>query len=52
MKCLVGQVNCMERLSNYISGAIELVLVGVIYLIALPFRVLYNLTQGLHRNTI
>jgi hypothetical protein len=33
----------MERLSQYVSELIELLLLGIIFLIALPFRILYNL---------
>jgi hypothetical protein len=37
----------MERFNNYLNGLIELVLLGIIYLIALPFRILYNLSHRL-----
>ncbi len=37
----------MERFNNYLNGLIELVLLGIIYLIALPFRILYNLGNRL-----
>lgn len=37
----------MERLSNYVSEIIEVLLLGVIFLIALPFRLLYVLGNRL-----
>lgn len=37
----------MERLSQYIGGLIELFLLGIIFLIALPFRILYSLANRL-----
>lgn len=37
----------MERLTKYVSGLIELFLLGIIFLIALPFRVLYSLGNRL-----
>lgn len=35
----------MERFKNYASEIIELFLLGIIFIIALPFRVLYLLTN-------
>ena len=37
----------MERFRNYIGMFIELILMGIMYLIILPFRVLYTLGNRL-----
>ena len=37
----------MERFNNYMGSLIELVLLGIIFLIALPFRLLYGLSHRL-----
>lgn len=37
----------MERFNNFINMLIESVLVGIIFLITLPFRILYNLGNRL-----
>lgn len=37
----------MERFKNYMGSLIELVLLGIIFLIALPFRLLYSLSHRL-----
>jgi hypothetical protein len=44
---LSGLVKSMERFTNYVSMIIELFLMAVIYVIALPFRLLYNLSNKL-----
>lgn len=41
----VGDV--MERFRNYIGLFIELILMGIMYLIILPFKVLYSLGNRL-----
>lgn len=41
----VGEV--MERFKNYIGMLIELMLMGIMYLIILPFKVLYSLGNRL-----
>ena len=41
----VGEV--MERFSNYVGMLIELILIGIMYLIILPFKILYSLGNKL-----
>jgi len=37
----------MERLNNYFGMFVEFVIMGIMYLIILPFRILYNLSSRL-----
>lgn len=37
----------MERFKNYIDMLIELILMGIMYLIILPFKILYSLGNRL-----
>lgn len=37
----------MERLSNYFGMFVEFVIMGIMFLIVLPFRILYNLSSRL-----
>ena len=43
----VGAGEIMERFKNYIGMFIELVLMGIMYVIILPFKVLYSLGNRL-----
>lgn len=37
----------MERFKSYMNNLVELILLGIIFLIALPFRLIYNLSSRL-----
>ena len=37
----------MERFKNYVGSLIELILMGIMYLIILPFKILYSLGNRL-----
>ena len=37
----------MQRLNNYFGMFVEFVIMGIMFLIVLPFRLLYNLSNRL-----
>jgi hypothetical protein len=47
IKVSIGTGDFMERLSNYFGMFVEFVIMGIMFLILLPFRILYNLSNRL-----